>query len=123
MTKVFIETLGCKVNQYESQAMRELLEKNGIEPVDALGEADIYLINTCVVTGTAEKDSLSKIAGAKRKKPGIKVLVTGCLADLEKEIKGADFTLKNEDKAKVLEKITGKKFVPDKNKIKIQIEK
>ncbi len=49
------ETLGCKVNQYETEAMRELMEQAGYETVDFSEKADIFLINTCTVTAIAEE--------------------------------------------------------------------
>jgi threonylcarbamoyladenosine tRNA methylthiotransferase MtaB len=80
--KIFLDTLGCKINQYETQALREQILASGGEITGDLGKADYYILNSCVVTKTAEKASLHKIRKARRNNPGIKVVVTGCLAEL-----------------------------------------
>lgn len=56
--KAAFYTLGCKVNQYESQAMGEFLRKNGFETVPHTEKADIYIINSCTVTGTGDKKAV-----------------------------------------------------------------
>ncbi|MFH1825360.1 MAG: tRNA (N(6)-L-threonylcarbamoyladenosine(37)-C(2))-methylthiotransferase MtaB [Candidatus Firestonebacteria bacterium] len=105
MKTAVIDTLGCKVNQYESQAMRELLESNGFLITNNIKKADFYIINTCIVTHTAERDSYLKINKAIRDNPFITVVVTGCLANENKNIKGAQFILENESKGKILQVI------------------
>ena len=109
MKKVVLETLGCKVNQYETQAMRELLESGGYSVVDNVSDADIYVVNTCVVTHTAEKDSLLKINKAIKDNPNVSVLVTGCLAEQVKEIAGVKFVVGNSSKNRILEVLGGVK--------------
>lgn len=78
--KAAFYTLGCKVNQYETQAMRELFEAAGYETVDFSERADVYVINTCTVTQTADKKSRQMISRAKELSPDGKVVVTGCYA-------------------------------------------
>ena len=63
--RVAYETLGCKVNQYETEAMRELMEQAGYETVDFSEKADIFLINTCTVTAIADKKSRQAISRAR----------------------------------------------------------
>ena len=58
MKTIAYHTLGCKVNQYDTQAMEELLTKAGYKSVPFLGPADVFLINTCTVTGTGDKKSI-----------------------------------------------------------------
>ena len=57
-------TLGCKVNQYETDAMTEILEAAGYETVDFSEQADVYLINTCTVTAVADRKSRQMIGRA-----------------------------------------------------------
>ena len=61
MRTIAFHTLGCKVNQYDSQAMLELFEQAGYEIRDFSQPADVYVINTCTVTGTGDKKSLQAV--------------------------------------------------------------
>ena len=78
--RVAYHTLGCKVNQYDTEAMRACFEQAGYATVPFEGQADIYLINTCTVTGTGDKKSLQLIRRCHRKAPEAQIIVTGCLA-------------------------------------------
>jgi threonylcarbamoyladenosine tRNA methylthiotransferase MtaB len=73
-------TLGCKVNQYESQEMREQLESAGYKIVDAGGDADLFVVNTCAVTRTAEKKCRQVIRRVAARCPKAAIVVTGCMA-------------------------------------------
>lgn len=85
MKKVKIYTLGCKVNQYESQAMEDMLLKEGFA-VAAKGESvDLCVINTCTVTGVSDKKSRQIIRRAKRANPHAIIAVTGCLTQVSPE--------------------------------------
>ena len=64
--KYIISTLGCKVNQYETQAMETLLTQRGHELVPFEGEADAYIINTCTVTAVSDKKSRQVIRRARK---------------------------------------------------------
>lgn len=83
MTVKFI-TLGCKTNIYESEAMAQLFENAGYEVISR-GVADIYVINTCTVTGTGAAKSIKMIHKARRENPGAIIAVTGCLSQTEPE--------------------------------------
>ena len=61
MPTVAAKTLGCKVNQYDTEAMLEILERAGYKTVPFESSADVYLINTCTVTGTGDQKSLKLI--------------------------------------------------------------
>ena len=76
--KFSIITLGCKVNEYESQSMIAQLEKAGHEVAEGLVEADYYIINTCAVTNMAERKSRQVIAKIRKLNPNAKILVCGC---------------------------------------------
>lgn len=75
-----ISTLGCKVNQYEGQAVRELMTGLGSKEVPFNESADIYIINTCTVTSRADEKCRKQVRRAVRRNPSARVLVTGCAA-------------------------------------------
>ena len=77
---VAFHTLGCKVNQYDTQAMRERFEEAGFRTVDFEDRADVYVVNTCTVTGTVDKKSMQTIRRCHRNNPDAAIVVTGCLA-------------------------------------------
>lgn len=81
MTKTFsVKTLGCKVNQYESQALREKLLELGLKESEG-GPADICVVNTCAVTQKADKESLEAVRQLSRNSAGrSRIFVTGCSA-------------------------------------------
>lgn len=76
--KFYIYTLGCKVNTYESNVMKDILENNGFKQAnDEI--ADIYIINTCTVTNTADSKSMKLIRQAKRKNNNAIIVAVGCM--------------------------------------------
>lgn len=79
--KFFLHTLGCKVNQYESQAIRESMLRAGFEESASKDLADIYVLNTCTVTDKADKESRYAINSFARSNPRAKIVVTGCYAE------------------------------------------
>ncbi len=93
--KVAFHTLGCKVNQYDSQAMLELFEAAGYEAGRFDDVCDVYVINTCTVTGTGDKKSLQAARRARRLNPDAEIVLCGCLAqrDGEKLLKTTDARL------------------------------
>ena len=118
MKKVAFYTLGCKVNQYETDAMRAMFENNGYEIVYFNDFSDIYIINTCTVTAMGDKKSRQIIHTAKNNNKNAIVVVTGCMAQGilrdNKEIEGADIIIGNEDRKNILEiidKYNGEKLV------------
>ena len=74
-------TLGCKVNQYDTQAMREDLLDEGYEEVPSGRSADVYVVNTCAVTGAADAKSARAIRRLLREHPDSRVIVVGCGVD------------------------------------------
>jgi threonylcarbamoyladenosine tRNA methylthiotransferase MtaB len=74
-----INTLGCKVNQYESQQVRELLERLGLHKLDPSEKADLAVVNTCCVTHTASAKSRQCIRKIRRENPDAVIVVCGCL--------------------------------------------
>ncbi len=85
MPTVAFYTLGCKVNQYDSQAMLEQFLSAGYEGRDFHEQADVYVVNSCVVTGTGEKKSLQAVRRAIKQNPSAQVVLAGCLAQKEAE--------------------------------------
>ena len=81
MKKISIVTLGCKVNQYESEEIAELLEKDGYELAMGLVPADIYVVNTCAVTNEAERKSRNIITKLLKLNPDAKFYVCGCASE------------------------------------------
>jgi len=105
MTSFHIKTLGCKVNQYESQLIRENFLRQGYVEAEDLDNADICVVNTCTVTSTSDSKSYRLInRGIKKDKC---VVMTGCLAedkDLDlSRLKGVKYIIKNKDKYRIPE--------------------
>ncbi|MBI4056986.1 MAG: tRNA (N(6)-L-threonylcarbamoyladenosine(37)-C(2))-methylthiotransferase MtaB [Elusimicrobia bacterium] len=78
--KFFTYTFGCRVNQYETESLREQLSLSGWQAVDAAESADLYLINTCTVTQEADRDCLKLLRKIQKKNPSARIVVTGCYA-------------------------------------------
>ncbi|MDO4313341.1 MAG: tRNA (N(6)-L-threonylcarbamoyladenosine(37)-C(2))-methylthiotransferase MtaB [Eubacteriales bacterium] len=78
MRKAALHNLGCKVNAYETEAMQEMLEKNGYEIVPFAEEADVYVINTCTVTNMADRKSRQMLHRARKMNPDAVVVAAGC---------------------------------------------
>ena len=116
--KFYIYTLGCKVNSYESRIMTEdLINAGYVEEKDNNIPADIYIINTCSVTNTADSKSLKLIRQAIKKNKDAIIVVCGCLAQVKPEtvnIEGVDIVIGNKNKSKVSEYIN--EYVKNKNK-------
>lgn len=119
--KVCIITLGCKVNQYESDALANSLEKLGYEVCSKLEEADFFIVNTCAVTNEAEKKSRQTIAKIKKVSPKAKIYVCGCASEHNAnkfaEIEGVKFISGVSNKLKIIqhiEKTSRKKIEVDK---------
>jgi threonylcarbamoyladenosine tRNA methylthiotransferase MtaB len=80
MQTVAFYTLGCKVNQYDTQAMLEKFTQAGYEVVPFEEKADVYVINTCTVTGVGDKKSLQMLRRVQRQNPNGEIVLAGCLA-------------------------------------------
>lgn len=107
MKTVTFYTLGCKVNQYETEAMGEMFEKNGYCIVDNELVADVYVINTCTVTNLGDRKSRQFIRRAKRMNPDAIVAVVGCYSqtapDEVMSIEGVNIVLGTNDRSKIVE--------------------
>ena len=85
MKRAAYHNLGCKVNSYELDVMKELLEKKGYETVPFDREADIYVINTCTVTNIADRKSRQMLHRAKKRSPGAVVIAVGCYVETDRD--------------------------------------
>ncbi len=106
MATVAFHTLGCKVNQYETEAIWQLFKENEYERVDFETNADVFIINTCTVTNTGDKKSRQVIRRAIRKNPDAVVCVTGCYAQTSPAeimaIPGVDIVVGTQDRHKLI---------------------
>ncbi len=104
MKTIKFYTLGCKVNQYDTQSIRERFSQKGFKEISDGKPAQVYLINTCTVTHRADSESLGLVRRAKRENPKAKVIVTGCL--VEKDCVSLS-------KIRLIDAIISKRFFPD----------
>jgi len=106
-TRVAFLTLGCKVNSYETEAMIRLFREQGAEICAFEEEADVYVVNTCTVTGIADRKSRQMLHRAKKKKEDALVVAVGCYAQEAGEAlledKAVDLVIGNNQKSKVAE--------------------
>lgn len=106
MNKVAFVTLGCKTNQYETDALMDLFYKNRYEIVDFEDFSDIYVINTCTVTHVSDKKSRQMIRRAKKNNPNGIVVVVGCYAQISpdevKAIEGVDIVIGTDARSDML---------------------
>lgn len=106
MPRAAFTTLGCKVNQYETQKILESFEDHGFEVVPFDAEAEVYVINSCSVTSIAEQKSRQMVRKLARQRPEADVVVTGCAAQMginkDVEFEGASLVVPNPDKLETL---------------------
>lgn len=106
MSKIAFMTLGCKVNQADTASMQMLFREAGYEVCDFNETADVYLVNTCVVTNAGQQKSRQMIRRAIRRNPAALVVVAGCYpqtaAEEVKTIQGVDLLIGTQDRAKVV---------------------
>ncbi len=99
--RVFFHTLGCKVNQYETQEMREQLTKNGYEITEEENTADIFVINSCTVTSESDRKTRQCVRHYKKKYPQSIIVLTGCMPqsfpEMAEKLTEADIVLGNKN--------------------------
>lgn len=122
--KAAFYTLGCKVNQYETEYMSELLAKAGFEIVNHNQDADFYIINSCTVTATADQKTRQSVRKFKRKHPNSTVILTGCMPQAfplsANKLIEADIVISNKNNDEILDYIN--QYIATRNRI-INIEK
>lgn len=126
MKKIAFYTLGCKVNQADTASMEEIFRAAGYEIVDFNKPADIYLINTCVVTNTGQRKSRQIINRAVRNHPLSLVVVTGCypqtVADEVRAIEGVDVIIGNQERGRIVE-LVEESLLSKKSKVLDNVQK
>ena len=109
MKKVAFYTLGCKVNQYETEAMLEMFKKEGYTQVDSEDFADVYVINTCTVTHMSDRKSRQYIRRMKKKNPDAIIAVVGCYSQVSPEeilsIDEVNLVMGTNDRKKIVEEV------------------
>ncbi|MGB9780793.1 tRNA (N(6)-L-threonylcarbamoyladenosine(37)-C(2))-methylthiotransferase MtaB [Caldanaerobacter sp.] len=121
MAKVAFYTLGCKVNQYETEVMAELFKKAGYEVVDFDEVADVYVINTCTVTSRSDMKSRQVIRKAKNKNPKATIVAVGCYVQVSPDevfsMPEVDIVVGTKDKDKIVDLV--EEFERERKKIKL----
>ena len=116
--KVVVETLGCKVNAYESELIKEMFLNNKDEIIDDKTLADVIVINTCTVTNQADSKGRKLIRQARRDNENAILIVCGCMTQNHEDIDiDADIILGNKDKSKILDLID--EFKKNKKQIRL----
>lgn len=114
--RINIETLGCKLNQAETEALARQFNAAGHEVVGRGEPADVYILNTCTVTGTADAKARHLLRMARRRNPGALVVATGCYADRAPldlaKLAEVDIVTGNEGKSGLLERLAEEGVLP-----------
>lgn len=124
MKKVSFYTLGCKVNQYETNAMAQKFKESGYEIVDMNDDiSDICIVNTCTVTNMSDRKSRHSLRRVKEKNPSAIIAAVGCYAQVAKNdlenMPEIDIVLGNEEKSNIVQYV--EKFIENEKKL-IEIE-
>src|SRR6059058_4422293 len=108
-TTFAVATLGCKVNQADSEAIGEQMSSAGFVQRNFDEMADVYIVNTCTVTHLGDRSSRQLISQARRRHPGAILVVTGCYAELNPKavaaLPGVDLVIGNSGKGSLVEAI------------------
>ena len=106
--RVALQNVGCKLNAYEVEALSHGFDRRGYEIVPFDEPADIYVVNTCTVTGSGDSDSRKAVRRARRSNPEATVVATGCYAQRRPEelsAAGADLVVGNGEKAHLIDRL------------------
>ena len=103
--KVYFLTLGCRVNQYETDAARRLFLDNGHQNADTPEEADVCIVNTCSVTGEADRKSSQMLRRMAKNNPGAVIVAMGCASELKTGDVPADIVIGTRDKNTVVARV------------------
>ena len=104
--RVALQNVGCKLNAYEVEALAHRLTERGYSVVPFGTEADVYVVNTCTVTGAGDADSRKAVRRARRRNPSAEIVATGCYAQrrpADLTAAGADLVVGNGQKAQLVE--------------------
>ena len=106
--KVALKNIGCKLNAYETEALSRVFHTKGYQIVPFTANADVYIVNTCTVTGSGDSDSRKAVRKAKRNNPDATVVATGCYAQRcpdELDQAGADLIVGNDHKSELVDRV------------------
>ena len=107
--RVALETLGCKLNQAETESLARELVAAGYELVESVDEADIYILNTCTVTHIADRKARNLMRQAHRRNSAARLIAVGCYVERSPQelgqIEGIDLVLGNDQKERVLDRL------------------
>jgi threonylcarbamoyladenosine tRNA methylthiotransferase MtaB len=106
--KVALKNIGCKLNAYETEALSRIFHTKGYKIVPFNSNADVYVVNTCTVTGSGDSDSRKAVRKAKRNNPNATVVATGCYAQRcpdELDQAGADLIVGNDQKSELVDRV------------------
>jgi len=110
--KITVETLGCKLNQAETESLIWELAGASHRVVTDVSEADVYILNTCTVTGNADAKARHRLRLARQRNPRAFIIATGCYAERDpvglSTMSGVDLVVPNTDKRKLVSIITGR---------------
>lgn len=122
--KVYFYTLGCKVNQYETQEMSELLEKNGYTIMYNAAEADVAVVNSCTVTAESVRKTRQTIRKLKKQNPNNIIILTGCASQAEphiiNDLPEVDIFMGNRSNTKIVEALN--EYIEKKQRLTKRIE-
>jgi len=108
-TKIALDSLGCKLNQAETELLARQLAEAGYRLVSAVSEADVYILNTCTVTHIADRKSRHQLRLAHRRNPDARLVAIGCYAERSPrelaQIEGVDLVVGNEQKPYLLQRL------------------
>src|SRR5258707_15429735 len=116
-TTFAVATLGCKVNQADSEAISEQMSEAGFAQRDFGEIADVYIVNTCTVTHLGDRSSRQMISQARRRHPDALLVVTGCYAEMNPQavaaLPGVDLVIGNQGKESLVEVIRERRKTGD----------
>ncbi len=109
--RICLQTLGCKLNQAETDHLKRRFRKAGCQVLDDPDNADVYILNTCTVTHVADRKSRHLLRLARRRNPDAFIIATGCYAERAPgelaKLDGVDLVIGNRDKAHLPEILEG----------------
>ena len=112
MKRVAIETLGCKANQYDSELLKELFRQENVACVSSHEIADVYIVNSCTVTGKADAEARHLLRRFRRQNPAATLVITGCYAQTQSQslakLEGVHYVVGNTLKPKIVEILKNK---------------
>lgn len=115
MAKFILKSMGCKSNQFEGQILEEKLGNKGFEKINDIKAADYYILNSCTVTHKSDSETLYLLRNAKHINPRIKTVLTGCMAQVDRDelqkLDYIDYLFGNDDKFNIPEYLVNNEHI------------